>query len=86
MLKIVNEYPSLQKLKGNGRTVNPPRLQILRIDGEAMIDDVIMHGTLRHLWKKTHEKDVVGIVTFDLTGLLTTNHIIAYITMAYRSL
>ena len=34
-----------------------------------MIDDVIMHGTLRHLWKKkTREKDVVGIVTFDLTG------------------
>ena len=36
--------------------------------------------------KKTHEKDVVGIVTFDLTGLLHTNNIIAYITMAYRSL
>ena len=35
--------------------------------------------------KKTHEKDVVGIVTFDLTGLLHTNNI-AYITMAYRSL
>ena len=30
--------------------------------------------------KKTLEKDVVGIVTFDLTGLLPTNHIIAYIT------
>ena len=29
--------------------------------------------------KKTHEKDVVGIVTFDLTGLLPSNHIIAYI-------
>ena len=27
-------------------------------------------------------KDVVGIVTFDLIGLLPTNHIIAYITMA----
>ena len=36
--------------------------------------------------KKTREKDGVGIVTFDLTGLLATNHIIAYITMAYRSL
>ena len=33
--------------------------------------------------KKTREKDVVGIVTFDLIGLLPTNHIIAYITMAY---
>ena len=32
------------------------------------------------------EKDVVGIVTFDLIGLLPTNHIILYITMAYRSL
>jgi len=28
-------------------------------------------------------KDVVGIVTFDLVGLLPTNHIIACITMAY---
>ena len=36
--------------------------------------------------KKTCEKDVVGIVTFDLIGLLYTNNIIAYITMAYRSL
>jgi len=27
------------------RAVNPPRLQILRIDREGMIDDVIMHGT-----------------------------------------
>ena len=32
------------------------------------------------------EKDVVLIVTFDLIGLPPTNHIIAYITMAYRSL
>ena len=36
--------------------------------------------------KKKREEDVVGIVTFELNGLLTTNHIIAYITMAYRSL
>ena len=27
----------------------PPRLQILRIDGKGMIDDVIMQGTLRRL-------------------------------------
>ena len=33
--------------------------------------------------KKTQEKDVIGIVTFGLIGLLPTNHIIAYITMAY---
>ena len=31
--------------------------------------------------KKMREKDVVGIVTFDLIGLLLTNHIIAYITL-----
>ena len=31
------------------RAVNPPRLQTLRIDGQEMIDDVIMHGTLRNL-------------------------------------
>ena len=36
--------------------------------------------------KKMCEKDVVGIVTFDLIGLLPTSHIIAYITMAYQSL
>ena len=29
--------------------------------------------------KKTSQKDVVGMVTFDLIGLLSTNHIIAYI-------
>ena len=27
------------------RTVNPARLQMLRIDREGIIDDVIMHGT-----------------------------------------
>ena len=31
------------------RAVNPPRLQILRIDGEGMIGDVIMQGALHHL-------------------------------------
>ena len=30
-------------------------------------------------WHKIHEKDVVGIVTFDLIGLLLTNHIIFFI-------
>ena len=35
-------------------------------------------------WHKMREKDVVGIVTFDLIGSLPTNHIIAYITMAYQ--
>ena len=29
--------------------------------------------------EKAHEKDVVGIVTFDLTGLLPTNHILLHI-------
>ena len=33
---------------------------------------------------ETRKKDVF-IVTFDLIGLLPTNHIIAYVTMAYRS-
>ena len=48
------------------RAVNPPRLQILRIDGEGMIYDVRMHmahDIIRK--KKRHEKDVVGFVTFD---------------------
>ena len=33
-----------------------------------------MQGTLRRLWKKKHEEDVG---TFDLTGFLSINHIIA---------
>ena len=46
------------------RAVTPPCLQILRINGEEMTDDIIMHGTWCHLWKKKiREKDVVGIVT-----------------------
>ena len=57
---------------------------------KGIIDDVKTHGTLRHLckkysltpivenlrWHKTRKKDV-NIVTFDLIGLLPTNHIIA---------
>ena len=35
--------------------------------------------------RKMCETRVVGIVTFDLIGLLPTNHIIANIAMAYRS-
>ena len=68
------------------RAVNPPRLQILRIYAIGMINDVIMqmaHDVI--CGEKTREKDVVGIVTFDLISLLPTNHIIAYITMAYQS-
>ena len=34
--------------------------------------------------EKMREKDVVGIVTFDLIGLLLTNHIIAYITLFHN--
>ena len=34
------------------RAVNPLRLQIIRIGREGMIDDVITHGTWRHLYKK----------------------------------
>ena len=33
--------------------------------------------------QKTREKDVVGILTSDLIGLLPTNQNIAYITMEY---
>ena len=43
------------------------------------MDDVIMQAHDVIFWKKkTHKKDVVLIVTFDLIGLLSTNHIIAY--------
>ena len=69
------------------RAVYPPRLQILSIDGEGMIDDVTKctaHDLICD--KKKRKKDVVGIVKFDLIDLLPTNHIIAYITTAYRSL
>ena len=36
--------------------------------------------------KQTCKKDLVGIVTFDLIGVLPTNRIISYFTMAYQSL
>ena len=36
--------------------------------------------------KKGAKKMLFCIVTLDLIGLLPTNHIIAYITMAYQSL
>ena len=39
-------------LRTTCRAVNPPHLQILRIDREGMIDDVISHGIWRHLCKK----------------------------------
>ena len=60
----------------------------LRIDREGIIDDVITHGTSivqiilvasdRHEFAmtKTSGKDVVGTVTFDVIGLLSTNRII----------
>ena len=39
----------------------------MRIDGEGMINDVIMNAAHDVICeKKTREKDVVGIVTFDL--------------------
>ena len=50
-----------------------------------MIDDVIAWHMTSFVQKK-HEKEVFGIITFDLIGLLPTNHITAYITMAYWSL
>ena len=36
--------------------------------------------------KQTRKKDLVGIVTFDPIGVLPTNRIISYFTMAYQSL
>ena len=97
ILRIAGFDPCWKSFEENytHRAVNSPSLQILRIDGEGTIGDVIMHGTARHFWKKKKtrakkmllEFDVVGIfVTFNLTGLLPSNHIIAYITMVYRSL
>ena len=54
---------------------------------------ILRNGRRRHnaqpmtsFRQKTREKDVVGIVTFDLIGLLVPNHVIAYISKAYRSL
>ena len=82
-ISLVRVYERGRKL-AISRAVNPPRLQILRIDGEGMINDVITH-TARDVFVR-REIDVVGIGTFDLISVLPTNHIIAYITMAYQSL
>ena len=63
------------------RAVNPPRLQILRIEREGILDDVMMHGTWRHFQKKL---DVAEIVKFDLIHWCTSHQ--SHFTMAYRSL
>ena len=69
------------------RAVNTQRLQIVRTDRAGMMNDVIIQlkayimssvqkipfDSDRH---KTCEKDVVGIVSFDLIGFLPSNHII----------
>ena len=43
-------------LCATNKGVNPPRLQILRIDGDWVIDDVIMQGTWRHFLEKNARK------------------------------
>ena len=69
------------------RAVNTPRLQIVRTDRAGMMNDVIIQLKAYIMSfvqkipfdsdrRKTCEKDVVGIVTFDLIGLLASNHII----------
>ena len=66
--KNVSAFPRDQQRACNNkvRAVNPPCLQILRIDGEGMINDIIMHMAHDAICKKKRrEKDVVGIVTFD---------------------
>ena len=46
-----------------------------------------MHTSHDVICEKNKRKRIVaGIVTVDLIGLLGTNNIIAYITMAYQSL
>ena len=63
-LYLILYWTGPQKLDPNGniichwnRAVNPPRLQILRIDGEWVIDDIIMQGTWSHfLGKKKAQK------------------------------
>ena len=51
-----------------------------------MMNDVIITTAHDVICEKKREKGVLGVKTFDLIGLLPTNHITAYITMAYRSL
>ena len=43
-------------LCATNKGVNPPRLQILRIDGDWVIDDVIVQGTWRHFLEKNVRK------------------------------
>ena len=60
-------------INGSFRVLCKPRLFFSRINGPIVTN---------FRWHKTRKKDVSGIVTFDLIGVLPTNHIIAYITMA----
>ena len=41
---LMHKWQGVWKTK-TYRAVNPPRLQILRINGKGRIDDVIMYGT-----------------------------------------
>ena len=43
-------------LCATNKGVNPPRLQILRIDGDWVIDDVIVQGTWRYFLEKNARK------------------------------
>ena len=74
-------------LRWNGQSCQPPTSS--NIENWREWDDRWRHNARQvtsFVKKKTRETHVVGILTFDLIGLLPTNHIIAYITMAYRSL
>ena len=42
-----------------------------------MVDDTHNAQPMTSFRQKTREKDVVGIVTFDLIGSLAPNHVIA---------
>ena len=45
LLLLLHLSIPLRHFSDRCRAVNPPSFQILRIDGEGMIDDVIIHET-----------------------------------------
>ena len=42
----------------------------------SLVQKILVDSVMNLQWHKMNKKDVVGMITFDLIGLLPTNHII----------
>ena len=42
----------------------------------SLVQKILVDSVMNFQWQKMNKKDVVGMITFGLIGLLPTNHII----------